>query len=189
MTREKRSSDERAWYTYPPNILTLFRFVLIVPVAILFMVEHRIASLILYLAATLTDFIDGRVARKYNMISTWGKAMDPLADKLLLLTIITCMFLKGDLPLPIIILVFGKEVIMILGGLLLYGRRKMVVPSNIVGKIGTVLFSVAVALVFLKEYTAHVHEYFMWAAAVFSIFSMLQYGVLLLRKPKDKENA
>jgi phosphatidylglycerophosphate synthase len=74
---------------------------------------------------------------------------------------------------------------MILGGLLLYGRRKMVIPSNIVGKIGTVLFSVAVALAFLKNYTAPVHTYFMWAAAVFSIFSMLQYGFLLLRGPKD----
>ncbi len=115
--------------------------------------------------------------------------MDPLADKLLLLTIIACMFFKGDLPLPIIVLVFGKEVIMILGGLLLYGRRKMVVPSNIVGKIGTVLFSVAVALTFLKDYTAPFHTWFMWAAAVFSIFSMLQYGVLLLRKPKDDKGS
>jgi cardiolipin synthase len=176
---QKMNPEQKAWYQYPPNVLTIFRLILIVPTAVLFMQGRSIASLCCYLLASLTDLVDGWIARKYDMISDWGKVMDPLADKLLLLTIIACMFFKGDLPLLVIAIVFGKELIMILGGIVLFGASKMVVPSNIVGKMGTVLFSIAVVLTFFKDYTHPIHLYFMYAAAAFSIFSMLQYGFFL----------
>ncbi len=183
---EKRANGDRAWYTYPPNILTAFRFALIPPVVILFMMERRIISLALYLLASLTDLIDGKLARKYGMISNWGKAMDPLADKLLLLSVIVCMYIVGDLPLAIILIVLGKELVMILGGIILYGKDRLVIPSNVVGKIGTVLFSIAVVLAFLKRYTAPFHTWCMWLAAAFSVFSLLQYAVPLLKGTKGK---
>lgn len=189
--RPAQAKQDRPWYTYPPNILTCFRFVLIIPVVACFMTDRRILSLIFYVIATLTDLVDGKIARKYDMISNWGKVMDPLADKLLLLAVIVCMYLKGDLSLPIIIIVFSKELIMIIGGIVLYGASRLVVPSNIVGKIGTVLFSIAVILTFLKNdiaVLAKVYEYCMWLAVAFSVFSMLQYGYLLLRRRIGEKN-
>ena len=73
---------------------------------------------------------------------------------------------------------------MIIGGIVLLGTSRLVIPSNIVGKIGTVLFSVAVVLTFLKDFVAPVHTWCMYLAAAFSIFSLVQYAVLLLIKKR-----
>ena len=193
MTNQRKAqivsaNDTKPWYACPPNILTCFRFVLVVPVVISFLTNHRILSLVLYLLACLTDAIDGWVARRFDMTSAWGKAMDPLADKALLLCVIACMCIKGDLGLPVTIIIICKELLMIAGGIVLYGKSHSVIPANIIGKIGTVLFFVAIVFTFLNtliEPLHSVYRYCMWLAVMFSIFSLIQYCVVFLRGNRE----
>lgn len=169
-------------YINVPNALTLARLLMIVPMVGYFMAGRPLRSLFFFLLASLTDLLDGYIARKYNQISNFGKVMDPLADKLMLLAATLCLFRSGELPLPVIIIVFCKEILMILGGILLYRIRHAIVPANIIGKIGTVLYFVAVVLAFLSAYTSPWYLYLFYAAVAFSLFSIVQYAILVWRQ-------
>ncbi len=133
------------------------------------------ALLMLFLLAGLSDVLDGFLARRLDIISNFGKVMDPVADKLMLLTIVVCLFMGGDLPLWIIVIILAKEAAMLLGGAVLL-KRKIIIPANAVGKIGTALFTLAVFFAFLKQYTDPWYIYVMFAAVAFSIFSLIQYA-------------
>jgi len=131
-----------------PNILTTMRFFLIpVFVVIIFSdSEHALmVSLGVFLIAGITDVLDGFIARKYNLITKFGTVMDPLADKLMLLTVLICYTIKDMIPIWIVLVMVTKELLMIIGGLYLYYcKEEHVVPSNKFGKLATVLFYVAI---------------------------------------------
>ena len=112
--QDAKQLDKR-WYRNIPNMLTILRVILIVPMAVLFLRGERLWSLLFFLLAGLSDLLDGFLARRLDIISNFGKVMDPVADKLMLLTIIVCLFVAGDLPLWIIAVIFGKELVMLLG--------------------------------------------------------------------------
>lgn len=131
-----------------PNILTTIRFLLIPVFVIIFYssLENNVlyASLVFALAG-VTDVLDGYIARAYNMVTKWGVAMDPLADKLMQLTVIICFTSKSYLPIWVIAVVGIKELLMIIGALFLYWRvDKTVIPANKFGKIATIAFYVAI---------------------------------------------
>lgn len=136
-----------------PNMLTLLRFALI-PVFIKVFFSgspnYITYALGIYLLAGVTDVLDGYIARKYNLITKWGQAMDPLADKLMLLTVIISFTMKGLFPIAVLIIVGLKEVMMVLGGIFLYTRKgKVVIPANRYGKMATVLFYILIIWVAL----------------------------------------
>ncbi|MDA3846731.1 MAG: CDP-diacylglycerol--glycerol-3-phosphate 3-phosphatidyltransferase [Vallitaleaceae bacterium] len=137
-----------------PNILTTIRFCLVPVFPIVYFSDMKNAhyiALIIFLIASLTDFLDGYFARKYNVISKIGIVMDPLADKFMQLTALTSLTLAGALPLWILIIFLAKEFFIIITGTILYWRRenKMVIPSHIIGKIATVVSSLAVTLLII----------------------------------------
>jgi cardiolipin synthase len=135
------------------NLLTFVRFLLI-PVFIYVLYGEGQGSIMIatsiFLFAGITDVLDGYIARKYNMITKWGQAMDPLADKLMQLTVLFCFTDIGILPLWVIIVIGVKELLMILGALILYYYRdKVVIPANHYGKIATVMIYVGILAVVL----------------------------------------
>lgn len=135
-------------FKYVPNILSTFRIILVPVFAYIFFLpieNARIYALIIYAIASITDFIDGYIARKYDLISKVGTVLDPLADKLLLITSVVCFYIAGNIPLLIVVIIIGKELFMILGGIYLYFHKSnIVIPSNIFGKVATVIFTVAI---------------------------------------------
>lgn len=134
-----------------PNILTGFRFILVGVFYYCFEVKgNPSAAAIVYLVASLTDMLDGYLARKWNQITTFGKLMDPLADKLLLIVALYCLTINGYLPWFILAFVLGKEVIMIIVASILY-KKDVVVYSKITGKIATFVFSAAVILMVISS--------------------------------------
>lgn len=176
------------WKMQIPNALTLFRLVLIVPATLLFAASipdnHfflRMASLGCFLLAGLTDLLDGYLARKWNAITSFGKVADPLADKLMLLAVVICLCVSGDIPLFALLLAAAKELIMVVGGAILL-RLGIIIPANAVGKIGTGLYTVAVALAFFGPYIAPWHQVVFYLAVVFSYFSLIQYGFVAYRR-------
>jgi len=138
---------------YLPNILTAFRF-LLVPIFIYVFFKHPNGNIIeatyIFIIAGITDILDGYIARKYDLVTQWGQAMDPLADKLMQITVLICFTIKEYLPTWIIIIVGVKELLLISGGLFLYYKRdKIVIPANKFGKLATIAFYVAIIYIVL----------------------------------------
>lgn len=137
-----------------PNLLTTVRFLLI---PVFFMVFYSdlpnniTLSMLVFILAGITDVLDGYIARKYNMITKWGIIFDPLADKLMLLSVLYGLTDIGYLPVWVIVVVAGKEVFMALGAAVLYfTQNKTVVPANRLGKTATILFYLSIVTLVLK---------------------------------------
>ena len=104
-----------------PNALTVLRFLLI-PVIIVSAVKGDYILAIIFLTLSgLTDILDGAIARKYNLISDFGKLMDPLADKATQISLLTTLFIKGAISIWILVVVVLKEFCMVSGASFLYG--------------------------------------------------------------------
>ena len=128
-----------------PNILTLIRFGL-VPIMAIFLVQRNFTLAIsIYVLASITDILDGYIARKYNQITEFGKILDPLADKLLQFTAIIALWALGIIPVWIPPIFFLKEVLMGLGCIKLL-KKDIIVPSKWFGKLSTVLLFLAISL-------------------------------------------
>ena len=109
-------------FKHLPNILTIVRFLLI-PVIVLFALSNNyIAAIVVLTISGITDILDGYIARRFNLISDFGKLMDPFADKATQLTILVVLSIKEIIPFWIMIVVLLKEVLMIAGASFLYGK-------------------------------------------------------------------
>lgn len=139
-----------------PNALTALRLLLIPLYIVLFMRGLKYQALFVFLAASLTDMLDGLIARHYHLITDLGKLMDPLADKLMVLTVLFSMAIGNDaipavVPWPAVCIVLGKELLLMLGGLLML-RRNIVVYSSIIGKVAHCLFIAGLTATFFHEW-------------------------------------
>ena len=126
-----------------PNILTIIRFILIPVILYFIFVENYILAFVFFTLSGVTDILDGAIARKFNLISTFGKLMDPLADKLTQISVLATLVFKDIIPFWILVIVILKELIMIIGASFLYGKD-VVVYSKWFGKLATVLFYIAI---------------------------------------------
>ena len=173
-----------------PNALTFLRILMIPAVYITYyqLPERRWIALVIYLLASFTDFLDGYLARKWNQITSFGKLFDPLADKLIVLTVLYCLADTDYAHWWVFFLMLGKEILMVLGSLLMLGK-KVVVKSNIYGKTATCLFIAAIALAFPWHNVAalftvgHVLLYIALAA------SLVSMGIYAYQAVKIRPNA
>jgi len=139
-----------------PNLLSLFRLVLI-PVYVTIYLEARdaydyfLAAAILAVSC-LTDMIDGKIARHFNMISNVGKVLDPLADKLTQFALILCLVTKYKILWVIVFLFFVKELFQLIAGAVNLRKGKMLKGALFSGKIcTTVLFISLIIMVLIPE--------------------------------------
>ncbi|MDL2217262.1 CDP-alcohol phosphatidyltransferase family protein [Christensenellaceae bacterium OttesenSCG-928-M15] len=134
-----------------PNVLSGLRIAMVGVFAYFFLNDKYIAALIVYVLAALTDLLDGYLARRNNWITDVGKVLDPLADKLMLICALVCFYMKEWLPFWLVAIVVGKELLMILGGMLLY-KHKYVVYADWFGKCATLFFNAGIVATFLKGF-------------------------------------
>lgn len=170
-----------------PNILTLFRLFLIPVFILVFFSSSRyslIYSISIFLLAGATDVLDGYIARKYNLITKWGMVLDPLADKLMLLTVLSCLAIEDYAPFWIVAVVAAKEVFMIVSGMFLY-RKDTVIPSNIFGKASTLLFYFSV---FVLALNSNVGDYMLIIAVISAFVALINYSVIYF-KSKSLESS
>ncbi len=135
---------------YLPNTLTIARFLLIPIIIISLFTGHYITSFVFVALSAITDIADGCIARKFNLISNFGKLMDPLADKLTLVSLLTALVTLHIIPIWILVIVTIKECTMVAGASFLYGKD-VVVYSRWYGKSATVLFYLAIAISILTK--------------------------------------
>ena len=125
-----------------PNKLTMFRVILI-PFFVFFMLFGPLGklgdyiALIIFIAASLTDMLDGKIARKYHLVTNFGKFMDPLADKLLVCAAMVCLVATGQLAAWIVIIIISREFI-ISGFRLIASDNGIVIAASMWGKFKTV---------------------------------------------------
>lgn len=126
-----------------PNTLSVVRICL-VPVFFLVYFSgaeySRFYAAAVYAVASITDVLDGKIARKYNMTTNLGRILDPLGDKLMTVSVILCITIDGIIPVWAVIIFVVKEGLMGLGGLFLYNKFEEMPPSNYFGKCSTVVF-------------------------------------------------
>ena len=171
-----------------PNLLTLIRICLAPFLVAAILEGHFLLSFTLFLAAGLTDALDGTLARVLKQRSTFGQYLDPVADKLLLSTLFLVLLYKGLMPTTVTVLVFGRDVGILLVAALLYaavGRREF--HPSIWGKANTLAQISAVAAVLLYQLTqafwvAAFRTVAIDATAVLTVISGLHYAWVVSRR-------
>ena len=161
-----------------PNALTMLRVVLLPLYAWFYLREDRIAALTVFAVAQLSDLLDGYLARRWHQITQFGKLMDPLADKLTLLTALLCFGFKGQLPWWAIGVVLGKEALMVVGGIWAL-RRKIVVAALPIGKVATALFALAIVCTLLAWHPADL--WVLYAAVLTTLAALGVYAANMWR--------
>ncbi len=163
-----------------PNLLSLFRLVLIpVYVAIYLNAEgaadYYLAAGILAVSC-LTDLIDGKIARHFNMISSLGKLLDPVADKATQFTLIVCLTIKYNVLKYLIILFVLKEGFQLIAGSITYRNGKMLKGALISGKIcTTILFLSLILMVMLPELSENTVNIIVVTDAIFMLIAFVNY--------------
>ena len=174
-----------------PNLLTLLRLFLIPVFYGLYQKGMYGSALLVFLLASFTDFLDGYLARKWNQITNFGKLADPIADKVMVLTALYCLAADGRIPWFAPIAILTKELLMVLGGAFMLGK-KVVVQANIWGKAATFSFIIALALVFPwhgVEFLYKAGNILVIIATVMSIWAMVQYAYGCIKQLKNLKNA
>lgn len=166
-----------------PNILTTIRF-LAIPVlawAILAGDSHKTMAFIMFVSIWLTDLLDGYIARHFNQVSDFGKVFDPFVDKVFQLTTAIMMFISHRLPLWVPVFIGVKELLLIIGGFILYRRWQIVVYARWYGKLATVLFVGAFAsLFFLSASQVDLANYIFAIPVAWSLIAYVLYGFRFL---------
>ena len=164
-----------------PNKLTLLRVVLIPVFVVLLLLEGgqndtlRIAALIVFCFASFTDFLDGQIARRNNLVTNFGKFMDPLADKLLVCSALICMIELGQLPSWYVITVIAREFI-ISGFRLVAADNGIVIAASWWGKFKTTFQMLTVILLILNIPALHTVTLIIAGVAfVLTLVSLLDY--------------
>ena len=157
-----------------PNVLSLFRLALIPLYVSIYLtakerMDYYIASIILAVSC-LTDMIDGQIARRFNMISAFGKFLDPLADKLTQFTLMICLCIKHHVLIALVVLVFCKEVFQLVAAYIHFRKGQMLNGAQISGKIcTTVLFVSLIVLVMMPDLSTGI----IWAIMALDCIALL----------------
>ncbi len=164
-----------------PNKITIFR-VIMIPIFLVFLLipgipNGKYIAAAIFIIAALTDFLDGYLARKYHLITNFGKFMDPLADKLLVCSALICFVQLELLPAWIVIIIISREFI-ISGFRLVASDNGVVIAASWWGKIKTnVQMIMSVLLMFhLDFYAFHVLEQvFIYLSVILTVVSLIDY--------------
>ena len=162
-----------------PNTLTVIRILLLPVVVWRFMVGDATGALIAYLAAMLTDALDGIIARKFNQITALGKLLDPLADKLSLVTLLGLFVSDGQIPLWVLAIILLKEASMVIGGGVAL-KRGIVVYALPIGKVTTLVFVLSIIARFLSW--TQIADTLLWISVALSMVALIWYAVDLMKK-------
>jgi len=169
-----------------PNALTVIRFFLIPLFVYLYFLPVKnniIYAIAVFVVAGITDVIDGYIARKYNVVTKFGMLLDPLADKLMILTVLFCFYIKGVIPLIVILIILLKEIFMIFGAAILYKKNRTTIQSNSFGKIATAMFYIGVILIAFKLFIGY---YILILAVIFAIIAFVTYAYRFKHLYKEK---
>ncbi len=186
-----------------PNKLTMFRIALVPILALVWLFPYdefnisfisfevgntsvsllNIIILLIFAIASFTDFLDGQIARKNNLVTTFGKFADPIADKLLVNVVLIIMVAKGMIPVVPVILMLARDTI-VDGCRMIASQNGVVVAAGMLGKLKTVLQMITIILVLLNNLPFEllylpVSDIVLWFATFISLASGYSYFIQL----------
>ena len=169
----------KQYFIFIPNLLSIVRIGLIYPILNSVYVGEYLVSLIYFLAASLTDALDGFLARKMNWFTELGKILDPIADKLLVIGTIFVLWANNFIPLYVFTILIGRDVLILLGAAMHMSLITNDAPSpNILGKIttGSQIFYIAQILI-LQATNFDLHLLWLdWIIVLITASSLLVYA-------------
>lgn len=164
-----------------PNKLTIARMIMVPFFIAAYMLNYNIAALVIFIVASVTDFFDGKIARSRNLVTNFGKIMDPLADKILVYSAL-CLFIESDIiEAWMLIIILAREFI-VAGMRTVAASEGTVLAAGMSGKIKTFLQMVAV-IVFLfalclgsaRANVMMIGNVLFWASLVMTVYSGTEY--------------
>ena len=161
-----------------PNKLTIFRVILVIPFVALMLNGYDLWAVAVFIIASLTDLLDGKIARKYNLITDFGKFMDPLADKLLVCAAMICLVEMGRLPAWMVIVIISREFI-ISGFRLVASDNGVVIAASYWGKFKTTfqMLMIIVLILNLGGVFDMIGLVLTWIALILTVVSLINYLV------------
>lgn len=157
------------------NLLSILRLLLAIPFWFLLDNFHdptiRLFTFGLCLFASLTDVLDGYLARKFNEVTEFGKIIDPLADKIAVGVIVIKLFLIGEIPAYYFWMIIVRDVLIFTGGIIITKKIGRVLPSNALGKITVLIIGIVILLILLNVDKSHL---------IFNVFYYLSIGLIFI---------
>jgi len=175
-----------------PNKLTIFRVILIVPFVVILLGSYHgwglieglfggileyvdYIALAIFVVASLTDLLDGKIARKYNLVTNFGKFMDPVADKLLVCAALICLVEIGRIPAWVVTIIISREFI-ISGFRLIASDNGVVIAASYWGKFKTTFQMVMICLMLANiAQLSLLTDIVMWVALALTVISLVDY--------------
>ena len=200
MEWNKSKKIDWAYIFTVPNILGYFRILLIAPFLYFFFKarsldyseNYTISAAVCLVLSGLSDFFDGMIARKLNQVTELGKMLDPVADKLTLVTVGICVVFIEPAVIPVITLLIIKDLLMLVGATYLLKHKAKPCASKWYGKVGTFLFYISVVLIVLFDLILDKSEIFkpyavalLSATAVMMLYSLIRYWIIFRDIMKD----
>lgn len=183
-----------------PNVLTMIRLFLVPVYLGLFLNGEKYKALFVFLLASFTDLLDGQIARKYNLITDFGKLMDPFADKVMVLTAVFSLTIGNENVTPVIpwsalIIIIVKELVMIIGGFVMM-KKGIVVYSNMWGKVAHCVFIASLILTYFHEWFVSVcvgwpmtpDLILLWLAVCIALCALMIYVKQAIVKLQELKN-
>ena len=163
-----------------PNKLTMFRVILIPFFVVFLLVDitpvDKWIALAVFIIASLTDMLDGKIARKYNLVTNFGKFMDPLADKLLVCSALVCLVAVDRIPAWMVIVIIAREFI-ISGFRLVASDNGVVIAASYWGKFKTVS-QMAMIIVLIADFGGvfdMIGMVLIWVSLILTVVSLIDY--------------
>lgn len=179
---------------YIPNILSVLRLLMALAFAAVFILlpDKLYIAVIIFVVAGVTDVVDGMLARRFNWITTAGKILDPLADKLMQVVALVCTVVGGLVPWWLLLPIVLKELTMAVGSVIYYRMFKTVGVSKNYGKSYTVLFYVVIAAVIVFDGWFAAHEWVKYvlclATAACGWMAIVLYYITYLKGKLGRRN-
>lgn len=178
-----------------PNALSLLRLLLIPVLLVLLVTEQYLGALATLVVSSLTDFVDGFIARRFDQVSRVGQLLDPAADRLFILSTLVGLAIRGFLPWWLIGVVVARDLLLLVLGMILARHRYGPLPVHHLGKMGTFLLLVAMPVLVLGAAVPAVGAWagpVGWATALWGAFLYWWAGIVyvvqtgrLIRIPED----
>lgn len=163
-----------------PTKLTIARIIAVPFFIAAYYLEWHLVAFIIFVAASFTDMLDGKIARKYNLVTNFGKIMDPLADKVLVYSAF-CLMVPDPVPGWMLIIILARE-FLVAGVRTVAASEGIVIAAAMSGKIKTVLQMIAVCMLLIAPvinaaWFLTLSKVVLWAALVMTVVSGVQYVV------------
>jgi len=198
-----------------PNIATIFRIIIIIPIIILMILSPlyreniiysfwsfddqlisinalNFSAMILFVIASITDWFDGYYARKYNLVSDFGKFWDPIADKVLVNSVLILLVYNNLIQVWIVILIIIRD-ILVDGLRMKVAKNNIIIPASIWGKIKTSLLMISIILVFILGGSSSTKTLYYWLIQnlflIISLFFVLSSGIDYYSKYKREKKS